>query len=220
MLAIVTEPLARLLIQAHKKDPKTGRVTPEASVSIVCIASVLCPIGQLWFSWTSVPITIHWIWPILAGIPFGAGNCLVFVYASNYLAGCYGVYSASALAGNAVVRSFIGGTLPLAGPAMYSKLTPQWAGTLLGLVQVVLIPIPFVFYKWGSKIRAKSPLIRQMREDQEKSERRAAKARKLQERRAAKDRSEVLVADEAALGDPENGGAVKTAYPFTTEKQV
>lgn len=203
MIAIVTEPIARRLVHAHKKDPDTGRVAPEASVSIVCIASFLCPIGQLWFSWTSVPITIHWIWPILAGIPFGAGNCLVFIYASNYLAGCYGVYSASALAGNSVIRSFIGGTLPLAGPAMYAKLSPQWAGTLLGLVQVALIPIPFVFYKWGSRIRAKSPLIRQMREDQEKSEKRAARAKKMQERRAATEKGAVMVADEAAAADVE-----------------
>lgn len=203
MIAILTEPLARRLVHSHKKDLNTGRVAPEASVSIVCIASFLCPIGQLWFSWTSVPITIHWIWPILAGIPFGAGNCLVFIYASNYLAGCYGVYSASALAGNSVIRSFIGGTLPLAGPAMYSKLTPQWAGTLLGLVQVALIPIPFVFYKWGSKIRARSPLIRQMREDQERSEKRAARARKQQERRAPVEKGEVMIADEAGVADPE-----------------
>jgi hypothetical protein len=55
MLAIVTEPLARKLVNSHKKDPETGRVLPEASVSIVCIASILCPLGQLWFSWTSVP---------------------------------------------------------------------------------------------------------------------------------------------------------------------
>jgi hypothetical protein len=219
MIAIVTEPIARRLVHAHKKDPDTGRVAPEASVSIVCIASFLCPIGQLWFSWTSVPITIHWIWPILAGIPFGAGNCLVFIYASNYLAGCYGVYSASALAGNSVIRSFIGGTLPLAGPSMYAKLSPQWAGTLLGLVQVALIPIPFVFYKWGSRIRARSPLIRQMREDQEKSEKRAARARKLQERKAAMERGEVMVADEEGTGETEKHGIVKTARPVTTEKE-
>jgi hypothetical protein len=214
MIAIVTEPLARRLVHAHKIDPGTGRVFPEASVSIVCIASFLCPIGQLWFSWTSVPVTIHWIWPILAGIPFGAGNCLVFIYASNYIAGCYGIYSASALAGNSVVRSLIGGTLPLAGPAMYKALSPQWAGTLLGLVQVALIPIPFVFYKWGSKIRAKSPLIRQMREDQEKSEKRAARARRVQERRAALGRGE---ADEAA-GDPEKEGVVKTALVMSEKE--
>lgn len=131
MIAIVTEPLARRIVNSHILDPETGRVPPEASVSIICLASFLCPIGQLWFSWTSVPITIHWIWPILAGIPFGAGNCLVFIYASNYLAGSYGIYAASALAGNSVVRSFVGGTLPLAGPSMYKALTPQVTSNFL-----------------------------------------------------------------------------------------
>lgn len=182
LIAIVTEPLARRVINSHEKDPETGRVAPEAAVSIICFASFLCPIGQLWFSWTSAPITIHWIWPILAGIPFGAGNCLVFIYASNYLAGSYGIYSASALAGNSVVRSLIGGTLPLAGPSMYAKLGPNWAGSLLGFAQIALIPIPFVFYKWGEQIRNKSRLIQAMREDQERSEKRATKAKARLER--------------------------------------
>jgi hypothetical protein len=202
MLAIVSEPLARKIINRHKKDPETGKVPPEAQVSIVCFASLLCPIGQLWFSWTSVPITIHWIWPILAGIPFGAGNCLVFIYAANYLAGSYGVYAASALAGNSVVRSLLGGTLPLAGTAMYNAMSPQWAGTLLGLAQVACIPIPFIFYKYGDRIRAKSRLIKQLREDQERSEQRAEKARKRAERRAARQRDG---ADEdTERNEPEN----------------
>ncbi|CAG8971027.1 hypothetical protein HYALB_00005265 [Hymenoscyphus albidus] len=200
MLAIVTEPLARKIVNSHKKDPETGRVFPEASVCIICFASFLCPIGQLWFSWTATPVTIHWIWPILAGVPFGAGNCLVFIYASNYLAGSYGIYSASALAGNAVVRSMVGGTLPLAGPSMYSALSPNWAGTILGLVQVALIPIPFVFYKWGDRIRAKSPLIRQMREDQEKSQKRAARARRHVERLEAARRDAVLDLEKDEMG--------------------
>jgi len=33
------------------------------------------------------------------------------------------------------------------GPAMYSKLTPQWAGICLSC-SGACIPIPFVFYKW------------------------------------------------------------------------
>jgi hypothetical protein len=212
MIAIVTEPLARKLVNAHKKDPETGRVTPEASVSIVCIASVLCPLGQIWFSWTSVPVTIHWIWPILAGVPFGAGNALVFIYASNYMAGCYGIYSASALAGNSVIRSLFGGTLPLAGPYMYAALGPQWAGTLLGLTQVVLIPIPFAFYKWGPQIRARSPLIRQMRADQEKSDQRVARAKRQAGKKLAAERGALMV-DESAITETE-----KEAVPVTSEK--
>ncbi|KAH8819491.1 major facilitator superfamily domain-containing protein [Xylogone sp. PMI_703] len=199
VIGIITEPLIRRWINSHPKEPDTGRVAPEASICIVCVAAFLCPIGQLWFSWTCFPTTIHWILPILAGVPFGLGNCWVFIYSSNYLAGSYGIYTASALAGNTVVRSLAGGTLPLAGPAMYSKLGPQWAGTLLGLTQVVLIPIPFVFYKWGKGIRMRSPLIRKLREDQEKNERRAERARRKQEKRTA-GRIEAVGMDEADIG--------------------
>ncbi|MCJ1362806.1 hypothetical protein MMC16_001912 [Acarospora aff. strigata] len=165
LAVIAAEPLIRRMINAHKLDPETGKVPPEAMVSVVCIAAVLAPVGELWFAWTCVPVTTHWVWSILAGIPFGAGNTTVFIYASNYLTHSYGIYAASAMAGNSVVRSLIGGTLPLAGPAMYKTLGPHWAGTLLGLVQVAIIPIPVVFYKYGAKIRRKSALISSMQAD-------------------------------------------------------
>ncbi len=169
-IVIGAEPLIRRLINAHKPDPTTGKVPPEAMVSVVCIAAVLAPIGELWFAWTCVPVSTHWVWPILAGIPFGAGNTAVFIYANNYLTHSYGIYAASAMAGNSVVRSLIGGTLPLAGPAMYESLGPHWAGTLLGLIQVVIIPIPVVFYKYGDRIRKKSVLISSMQMDKERLE--------------------------------------------------
>ncbi|MCJ1310001.1 hypothetical protein MMC25_003662 [Agyrium rufum] len=162
--SLIAEPLIRRMVHAHKPDPSTGRPPPEAQVAIICVASILIPIGQLWFSWTCIP-PVHWVWPILAGIPFGAGNTIVFIYAINYMAGSYGIFAASALAGNAVVRSVLGGILPLAGPRMYASLGPHWAGTLLGLVQVICIPIPFVFWKYGGKIREKSVLIGKMRQE-------------------------------------------------------
>ena len=49
-LVIGTEPLLRKMINSHKKDPETGKVPPEAMVSIVCIAAVLVPVGELWFA--------------------------------------------------------------------------------------------------------------------------------------------------------------------------
>ncbi|KAI8297652.1 hypothetical protein K4K59_003293 [Colletotrichum sp. SAR11_240] len=174
--AILSEPLFRRIINAHPKDPVTGRVPPEATARVMTIGAILTPIGQLVFSWTCLPKTIHWAVPIAFGIPFGAGNTISFIYGSNYLAGAYGIYAASALAGNAVMRSMFGGTLPLAGPSMYRALTPQWAGTLCGLLELALIPIPIIFWRYGERIRAKSPVIKQMREDQEKNESKRAKA--------------------------------------------
>ncbi|KAJ5911393.1 Citrinin biosynthesis cluster MFS transporter mrr1 [Penicillium subrubescens] len=177
LVTIACEPLVRRLINSHAKDPETGRVHPEAMVSFVCICSVLIPIGELWFAWTCSPASIHWIVPLLAGIPFGAGNTGVFIYASNYLTYSYGMYAASALAGNSVIRSVLGGVLPLVGSYMYAGLGPNWSGTLLGLLEVAIVPIPFIFYKYGHRIRMKSTLILRMQEDKKKLEgKRARKA--------------------------------------------
>ncbi|KAI1359580.1 major facilitator superfamily domain-containing protein [Xylaria arbuscula] len=180
-IGIAGEPIWRRVINSHPVDPETGRRPPEATARILAIGSILTPIGQLIFAWTSLPPT-HWAVSIAFGIPFGLGNSFSFIYGSNYLAGAYGIYAASALAGNAVTRSLLGGLLPLAGPKLYATLTPQWAGTFLGLLEVALIPIPFVFWRYGDKIRAKSPAIRELREDQERIERRAAKTQRRRER--------------------------------------
>lgn len=175
MLVICSATPIRKMINSHKRD-EDGNVPPEAMLSIVCIAAILVPVGELWFAWTCYPTTIHWALPIAAGIPFGFGNGAVFIYSSNYLAYSYGIYAASAMAGNALMRSILGGTLPLAGPAMYRAMGPNWAATLLGLLEVLIIPIPFLFYKYGGRIREKSTMIREMRENEARQEHKKARA--------------------------------------------
>lgn len=157
-IAVVLEPLIRRIIALHACDPITSRPTPEAAVIAVCIGSILIPIGEFWFSWTA-QASVHWICPILAGIPFGLGNGLVFIYATNYMAGSYTVYAASALAGNSIVRYGLAGLLPLAGDRIYDTLGAHWAGTMLALIEVILIPIPFIFYRYGHHIRLRSQMI-------------------------------------------------------------
>lgn len=195
MLAIFAEPLFRRIINSQPRDPVTGRPAPEATALVMAIGAVLTPIGQLVFSWTCLPASIHWAIPIAFGIPFGAGNTISFIYASNYLAGTYTIYAASALAGNAVLRSIAGGVLPLAGPKMYAAMTPQWAGTLLGLLEVAMIPIPFVFWRYGAKIRAKSPAIMALREEQDRLDAKRAKYQKKQEKKQKQE------AEEAKAGE-------------------
>ncbi|KAI0010672.1 polyamine transporter 3 [Xylariaceae sp. FL0662B] len=227
MFTICAEPFWRRIINSYPKDPETGRAPPEATARVMIIGAILTPIGQLVFSWTCLPATIHWAIPIAFGIPFGAGNGLCFIYGINYLAGTYGIYAASALAGNAVIRSLFGATLPLAGPSMYSTLTPQWAGTLLALLEVAMIPIPIIFYRYGKKIRAKSPVIRQMREDQMKNERRAERT----QRRKAKQQggngngppvSEKRVEEGPGTEDLEKGvtGTRYPAAPATSKNET
>lgn len=55
---------------------------------------------------------------------------------------------------------------------------------MLSIIEFAMIPIPVVFYLHGSKIREKSGLIRQMREDREKLD---SKKRRAAERLRAMD---------------------------------
>ncbi|KAH0141434.1 MFS general substrate transporter, partial [Aureobasidium melanogenum] len=163
LLIIGCEPLLRKMIQRRKLDAN-GKPTPESPVFIVCIGAILVPIGGLMFAWTCTP-NVHYMWPIISGIPFGAGTTATFIYGSNYIGRSYGMYAASAMAGNVLTRTIAGGTLPLAGPAMWNALGPHWQGTLLGLLEVLIIPIPFVFYKYGHLIRLKSKFISRMEQE-------------------------------------------------------
>lgn len=58
-----------------------------------------------------------------------------------------------------MLRSAIAAGFPLFSVQMFHNLGVRWAGTLLGCIAAVMIPIPFVFRVYGSKIRAKSRLL-------------------------------------------------------------
>lgn len=80
----------------------------------------------------------------------------IFLQALNYLVDAYLMFAASAIAGNTFLRSLCGAGFPLFARQMFQGMGIQWAGTLLGCVALLLAPIPFVFYKWGADIRARS----------------------------------------------------------------
>lgn len=82
----------------------------------------------------------------------------IFLQALNYIVDAYLMFAASALAGNTFMRSLFGAAFPLFGRQMFLGMHIQWAATLLGCVAAVLAPIPFIFYFYGARIRAKSKI--------------------------------------------------------------
>ena len=74
----------------------------------------------------------------------------------TYLVDTYLMYAASALAGHTIIRSATGAAFPLFTTQMFDNLGINWAATLLGGIALVLAPIPFLFYKYGARIRSKS----------------------------------------------------------------
>jgi hypothetical protein len=116
MLAVACAPLTnRNYLSQMAKHADGKPVWPEARLPSTFIGAALLPIALFWFAWTSYP-TLHWIGPILAGIPYGFSQILLFLGILNYLADCYLQYAASALAANSLLRSILGATFPLWGP--------------------------------------------------------------------------------------------------------
>lgn len=66
--------------------------------------------------------------------------------------------AASAFAANTMLRSLVGASFPLFSKQMFENLGVQWAGTLLGCIAALMIPIPIAFRMYGPKIRQKSRL--------------------------------------------------------------
>ena len=61
-----------------------------------------------WFAWTARS-SIHWISPVLSGIPFAWGNLAIFISSALYLVDVYGpLNGASAMAANGLMRYTMG----------------------------------------------------------------------------------------------------------------
>ncbi|KAF2140952.1 uncharacterized protein K452DRAFT_229687 [Aplosporella prunicola CBS 121167] len=137
-----------------------GHGVPEARMWLARIGTFLLPISLFWFAWTSYP-SVHWIVPIIASSFFGAGIYIIILAILNYVVDAYQTYSASALAGVILVRNLVGAGFPLFAKQMYLYLGLEWASSLLAFLSLLMLPIPFVFFYWGEKIRLKSPWARE-----------------------------------------------------------
>ncbi|KAL3454429.1 major facilitator superfamily domain-containing protein [Aspergillus insuetus] len=137
-----------------------GKAVPEARMWMARFGSLLIPMSLFWFGWSSYS-SVHWIVPIIASSFFGAGLYIVIWSILNYLVDSYQTYSASALAGVILVRNVVGAGFPLFATQMYERLGDEWASSLPGLIAILLVPIPFVFFYKGEGIRLKSPWARE-----------------------------------------------------------
>lgn len=137
---------------AKLSDEHNGFAPPEARLPPTAIGGLAVPIGLFWFAWTNYP-SIHWIVSILAGVPFGFGMVLIFLGMMNYLIDAYTIFAASVLAANSVLRSLFGTAFPLFTTQMYDNLGIHWASTIPAFLALACVPMPFLFYKYGPKIR-------------------------------------------------------------------
>ncbi|KAK7468768.1 hypothetical protein VKT23_003269 [Stygiomarasmius scandens] len=130
-------------------------VPPEFRLEMGLIAAPLFTISFFWFGWTSFPSISFWA-PMLSGGMLGFSISWIFLSLFNYIIDTYLAMAASALSANTVVRSLFGAAFPLFATQMFEALGPRWASSLLGFVALAMTPIPFIFLKYGAKLRARS----------------------------------------------------------------
>lgn len=136
------------------EEANDGLAPPEARLPPALVGSVAIPIGLFWFAWTNYT-SIHWMVSIAAGVPFGFGMVLVFLSIMNYLIDAYTIFAASVLAANSVLRSLFGTAFPLFTTQMYDALGVHWASSIPAFLALACVPFPFLFYKYGDRVRAK-----------------------------------------------------------------
>ncbi|KAF2443936.1 MFS general substrate transporter [Karstenula rhodostoma CBS 690.94] len=132
-----------------------GDFQPEHRLYCMCVGGFCMPVGLFWYGW-SVQETTHWIVPILGTGLIGFGLLMTFMPATTYLVDVFTVHAASAMAASTVLRSLFAALIPLSSSKMYQAMGYGWGNSLLGFVSLALIPIPFLFMRYGEGIRARS----------------------------------------------------------------
>lgn len=140
----------------RKLAANNGIPIPEWRLPPAIVGGVSFACGLFWFGWSGYRRDVHWIVPTLSGLLSGFGLLSIFLQSLNYLIDAYLMFAASAIAANTFLRSLAGAGFPLFATYMFNGMGIQWAGTLLGCVALVLVPIPVVFYYYGEKIRRRS----------------------------------------------------------------
>ncbi|PWY99742.1 MFS general substrate transporter [Testicularia cyperi] len=155
LLAVCSMPLWARHYTNLVETKGNGVAEPEFRLPVGMFGALLMPIGMFWFAFTSYP-AVPWIVPVLATVFIGAGISYIYVSVFTYTTHAYRPVAASAMAANSFVRATWAAAFPLFASQMYTKLTPEGASALLAGLNVLMIPIPILFYKYGKQIRARS----------------------------------------------------------------
>lgn len=140
----------------YQRVAARGKPPPETRLFTAMLGALMLPVSLFWFAWTARP-SVHWIACLAAEALFSCGNMLIFSCASLYFADCYGArFGASAWSSNTFSRYLLAAVFPLFADQMYRGLGTGWATSLLAFVTILLVPIPFLFYRIGARLRKRS----------------------------------------------------------------
>ncbi|KIY65609.1 MFS general substrate transporter [Cylindrobasidium torrendii FP15055 ss-10] len=133
-----------------------GFPPPEHRLYAAMIGAPALVIGGFWLGWTGEYASVHWIVPTISLYFLGMSFVCFFNSFLTYIVDTYLMYAASGLASNTILRSLVAAAFPLFTTQMYHNLGVNWASTLIAFIAVLLAPMPFLFFRYGARIRMKS----------------------------------------------------------------
>ncbi|KAF5390676.1 hypothetical protein D9757_002566 [Collybiopsis confluens] len=147
---------ARVLntIYRRLKARNGGVGTPEMRLPLLMASAATLPIGLLIYGWTA-NARLFWLIPDLGVFIYSIGIGGNWTCIQTYLVDNYALHAASAIAGVVSFRAFAGFGFPLFADQMYGKLGDGWGNSILALICFVIgCPAPFIFYRYGPKLRS------------------------------------------------------------------
>ncbi|KAJ7323828.1 MFS general substrate transporter [Mycena albidolilacea] len=146
--------LTRVYLHLKAKNKDIG--VPEMRLPPLMVSTMTLPIGLLIYGW-SVQAHAFWLVPDLGVFIYSIGIGANWTCIQTYLVDSYAIHAASAIAGVSSFRAFAGFGFPLFADEMYTQLGDGWGNSILALICLVIgCPAPFVFYRYGARLRARS----------------------------------------------------------------
>ncbi|KAL5604517.1 uncharacterized protein BROUX77_004703 [Berkeleyomyces rouxiae] len=133
-----------------------GQAVPEKRLPPMMLGSFFFSAGIFVASWTGGDVGIHWIAPCIGLVLLGIGFFTIFQAALNYLVDTFQQYAASAVAVTTFLRSVLAAAFPLVVRPLYHNLGIGPGASIAGGFAALMIPVPFIFYVIGEKVRGAS----------------------------------------------------------------
>ncbi|RAK96483.1 MFS general substrate transporter [Aspergillus ibericus CBS 121593] len=139
---------------ASRYAQQTGVATrmPEFRLPFMQVGMLIVPIGLVIFGWTA-EYHVHWIVTLLGAGILGLGMVTAYICVQSYLVDAFEEYAASALAAAVVARFLVAAVFSVVGFQLYKALGYGWGSTLLALICLAAVPIPFLLGRYGPRLR-------------------------------------------------------------------
>lgn len=144
----------------------SGLGPPEMRLYPAMFGAPFFAISLFWLGWTNYTSISYWS-GYAATVMFGYAMTAVFVSSYSYIIDSYGTDSGSALGSITMARYIVSSGLIVASRPMYEGIGVHWTLTLLGILGTLLVPVPFVLFKYGPQIRKRSKFAHDAEDDTE-----------------------------------------------------